>query len=333
VSQLRRLLAGYGAEIITRGRSYELRLADGGVDAVEFESLLEQSRAREALALWHGEPLADVADEPFAATEIRRLGGLRLRAAEMAIDADLAAGRHGEVIGELDAVIDEHPLRERLDRVQQDALRSLLGNRDRCGRRGPSQSISASRMSTSCTSSRSPSWHRPEVGRVRRGDGRLRGPARTRSHAGTGVEVSGWSATRTSACGRRTRGPMAFRTPSSRDSTRDRPNSAHSTTVRLTLPCSITGLAAGARLRARYGGRLHTDLELRTWFAFLNTHAPPFDDARVRRALNYAVDRGRVAELFGTRETHVATRPLLQLGMRGYTPSCPFTANPDVTRS
>ena len=48
--------------------------------------------AREALALFRGDPLADVADEPFAGAEIRRLEELRLTAAELAIDADLAAG-------------------------------------------------------------------------------------------------------------------------------------------------------------------------------------------------------------------------------------------------
>ena len=122
VSQLRRLLEGDGAQIVTRGRGYELRLADGAVDAIEFERLLEQDRARDALALWHGEPLADVADEPFAAAEIRRLDELRVRAAEQAIDADLAAGRHDEVIGELEALIDEHPLRERLHAQRMLAL-------------------------------------------------------------------------------------------------------------------------------------------------------------------------------------------------------------------
>src|SRR3954452_13162446 len=54
------------------------------------------------------------ADEPFAAPEVRRLEELRLRAAELAIDADLAAGRHAEVIGELDALVAAHPLHERL---------------------------------------------------------------------------------------------------------------------------------------------------------------------------------------------------------------------------
>ena len=77
---------------------------------------------REALALWRGEPLADVADEPFAAAEIRRLEELRLRAAEMAIDADLAAGRHAEVIAELERSSREHPLRERLHAQRMLAL-------------------------------------------------------------------------------------------------------------------------------------------------------------------------------------------------------------------
>jgi ABC-type transport system substrate-binding protein/DNA-binding SARP family transcriptional activator len=122
VSHLRRLLEGNGAEIVTRGRGYELRLSDGHVDALRFEHLLDDSRAREALALWRGEALADIADEPFAAPEIRRLEELRLRAVEMAIDGDLESGRHDEVIGELEALIDEHPLRERLHAQRMLAL-------------------------------------------------------------------------------------------------------------------------------------------------------------------------------------------------------------------
>ena len=113
VSRLRRVLDGNGARIVTHGRGYELQLAEDAVDAVRFERLLD-TRPREALALWRGAPLADLADEPFAAGEIRRLEELRLRATELAIDADLAAGRHAEVIGELDALVVQAPLRERL---------------------------------------------------------------------------------------------------------------------------------------------------------------------------------------------------------------------------
>jgi DNA-binding SARP family transcriptional activator len=114
VSHLRRLLEGEDARIVTRGRGYELQLSNGDVDTARFERLLDESHPREALAQWRGEPLADLADEPFAAAEIRRLDELRLRAVEMAVDADLEAGRHAEVIGELDALVTEHSLRERL---------------------------------------------------------------------------------------------------------------------------------------------------------------------------------------------------------------------------
>ena len=65
---------------MTHGRGYELRLADGEVDVVLAERLLDEQRPRDALALWRGQPLADLAEEPFAAAEIRRLEELRLRA-------------------------------------------------------------------------------------------------------------------------------------------------------------------------------------------------------------------------------------------------------------
>ena len=69
---------------MTHGRGYELQLADGDVDAVRFERLLERvaRRARRSRC-GAATPLADLADEPFAAAEIRRLDELRLRAAEM----------------------------------------------------------------------------------------------------------------------------------------------------------------------------------------------------------------------------------------------------------
>src|SRR5215207_833426 len=75
VSQLRRLLAGGDAEIVTRGRGYELRTRPDAVDVVDFERLAESAArgqgngtaAREALSLWRGSPLIDVIDEPFAA--------------------------------------------------------------------------------------------------------------------------------------------------------------------------------------------------------------------------------------------------------------------------
>jgi ABC-type branched-subunit amino acid transport system substrate-binding protein len=69
---------------------------------------------REALALWRGPPLAEFAYESFAQAEIARLEELQLSALEARIEADLALGRHSDLIGELEALVARHPLRERL---------------------------------------------------------------------------------------------------------------------------------------------------------------------------------------------------------------------------
>ena len=69
---------------------------------------------REALALWRGEPFADVAFESFAQPEIARLQELRLSAIEDRVEADLAIGRHHELVPELERLVAEHPLREGL---------------------------------------------------------------------------------------------------------------------------------------------------------------------------------------------------------------------------
>ena len=93
------------------------------VDVARFEQpRAPTGAAREALALWRGDALADVAGEPFAAAEIRRLEELWLRATERAIDADLAAGRHAEVLPELEALVAAHPLQERLHAQRMLAL-------------------------------------------------------------------------------------------------------------------------------------------------------------------------------------------------------------------
>jgi YVTN family beta-propeller protein len=121
VSQVRRLLEGADGAIVTRGRGYELRLPADAVDAARFERLVaEASRvddgasalAGEALELWRGPPLDDLADQPFAGAEIRRLEEQWLRARELAIDGALAAGRHRQVVADLDELVAAHPLRE-----------------------------------------------------------------------------------------------------------------------------------------------------------------------------------------------------------------------------
>src|SRR4051812_45953275 len=113
VSHLRKALGGEDV-IATHGRGYELRLARHDVDVGRFERLLAQGAAREALRLWRGAPLADVAGEPFAAPEIRRLEELHTAALEVAIDQDLDAGRHREALAEIDGLLAAEPLREPL---------------------------------------------------------------------------------------------------------------------------------------------------------------------------------------------------------------------------
>src|SRR3954451_16739895 len=113
VSHLRKAL-GEEEVIATHGRGYELCLARQDVDAGRFERLLAQGAAREALRLWRGSPLADVEGEPFAAPEIRRLEELHTAALEVAVDQDLDAGRHREVLPEIDGLLAAEPLREPL---------------------------------------------------------------------------------------------------------------------------------------------------------------------------------------------------------------------------
>jgi predicted ATPase/DNA-binding SARP family transcriptional activator len=125
VSKLRRAL---GRELVqTQGPGYVLAVQPDAVDAIRFERLVHEGRAsletnaaeaaetlRTALEIWRGPALADVAYEDFAQREIGRLEELRLSALEERIEADLRLGRHGELVAELEAAVDAHPLRERL---------------------------------------------------------------------------------------------------------------------------------------------------------------------------------------------------------------------------
>jgi DNA-binding SARP family transcriptional activator len=115
VSQLRKLLGAN--RIVTQPPGYAIRVEPDELDLARFERLLEEGggeRAREALALWRGPALADFAYEEFAQTEAARLEELRLAALEQRIDADLALARHAELVGELEQLVGQHPLREKL---------------------------------------------------------------------------------------------------------------------------------------------------------------------------------------------------------------------------
>lgn len=124
VSHVRKAIAAAGHDevIATHGRGYELRVAREQVDVGRFERLLAQGAPRDALALWRGTPLADVVREPFAAVEARRLRELRAAATELAIEQDLEAGRHRDVLPEIDGLLAQEPLRERLHALRMLAL-------------------------------------------------------------------------------------------------------------------------------------------------------------------------------------------------------------------
>ena len=115
VSQLRKVL---GADrILTRSPGYAARVEPGELDLERFERLVAVGSGealREALSLWRGPALADFPFEPFAQATIGRLEELRVVALEQRVEVDLAEGRHADLVGELAALVAEHPLRELL---------------------------------------------------------------------------------------------------------------------------------------------------------------------------------------------------------------------------
>jgi DNA-binding SARP family transcriptional activator len=111
VSQLRK---GLGDRLQTRPGGYELRVDDEELDADRFERLAGEGDYRHALELWRGPALVDVRGEAFARSAAERLEEARLAALEDRIDADLDAGRHAALVGELEQLVEEHPVRERL---------------------------------------------------------------------------------------------------------------------------------------------------------------------------------------------------------------------------
>jgi DNA-binding SARP family transcriptional activator len=123
VSQLRKTLSPSEA-IVTWEPGYLIKVGPDELDLLRFERLVEDAQQvppelearllRQALALWRGPPLSDLAHEAFAQAEIARLEELRLVALERRIEADLALERYAELVGELEMLVREHPLRERL---------------------------------------------------------------------------------------------------------------------------------------------------------------------------------------------------------------------------
>ena len=133
VAGLRKALGEDGASLRTQAPGYVLDLEPGALDLEAFTALRSEARnateparaadaLHEALALWRGAPLAELDGAPFGAAAKAQLEEQRLGALEDRIDADLALGRHADLIHELDALVVEHPYRERFRAQQMLAL-------------------------------------------------------------------------------------------------------------------------------------------------------------------------------------------------------------------
>ncbi|HEX6674263.1 MAG TPA: BTAD domain-containing putative transcriptional regulator [Actinomycetes bacterium] len=128
VSALRRALGPAGAKLlVTRPPGYLLAVEPAHVDAARFQDLVAEAgdspagegpRAarllQAALALWRGPALAEFADRPWARAEAARLEELRVATQEALVELRLAGGGHADLVGELEALVAAHPLRERL---------------------------------------------------------------------------------------------------------------------------------------------------------------------------------------------------------------------------
>jgi DNA-binding SARP family transcriptional activator len=159
ISRLRRTLAASGIEgiLVTRPPGYLLDVPPESVDITRFQRLVESARTaraedrpadavaalREALALWRGPALAEVAASTFSTAEAIRLEQSRLTALEDCLAAELDCGRHREVTAELEGLVHEHVLRERFWELlmlalyrsgrQPDALRAFQDLRTHLG--------------------------------------------------------------------------------------------------------------------------------------------------------------------------------------------------------
>jgi DNA-binding SARP family transcriptional activator len=122
VSRLRKVIGA--GRLATYPGGYVLHVEPDELDVARVEQLAAEAgsagpqaasrKLADALALWRGPVLADLAYEGFAQAEIARLEEMRLALLEQRIDAELALGRHAELVGELEALVARHPLRERL---------------------------------------------------------------------------------------------------------------------------------------------------------------------------------------------------------------------------
>jgi DNA-binding SARP family transcriptional activator len=137
VSRLRKVLHGNGEQVLlTRPNGYLLQIDHGDLDIDQFEDLVaggqQAARSgkvevaaatlRRALSLWRGRPFEGIEYEPFVQAEIARLEERRLMVLEARLSADLALGRHDDLVAELQALVLAHPYREEIRRQLMLAL-------------------------------------------------------------------------------------------------------------------------------------------------------------------------------------------------------------------
>lgn len=139
VSQLRKILGrpdASGSPIVTRPRGYLLQTRPGEVDAADFVALADRGRTHfgkkrleaaaecfdKALGLWRGPALSELTDSPVIHVYATWLDEARLECLELSMETALALGRHRQVVGQLQALVVEHPLRESFYRLLMIAL-------------------------------------------------------------------------------------------------------------------------------------------------------------------------------------------------------------------
>ena len=263
VSQLRRVLGD--DRLQTQARGYALRVGPGELDVDRFRQRFADGRRaqaagdperaslllREALAMWRGPPLAEFTYEAFAQHEIGRLEELRLSALIERIDADLALGRHVDLVAELETLVAEHPLQERLRGQLMLALY-------RCGRQAEALQVyqdadgRSSRSWGSSLASRCSAWNsrsslttRLSSGRPPNGHARRQALGRGR---GVGRQCSATSGCSSSSSPRQLSSPSLppRSSPGAITPCRGRPSRA--TRSRASTPARI-----GSRARSRVG--------------------------------------------------------------------------------
>ncbi len=138
ISRLRKVLEAEPSNprvLLTRSPGYMLRVPGESIDALRFQTLVEEGQGMaleeperaaatlaEALALWRGEVLADLPIDPSRLPGVARLEEIRLAAIEDRVDAELALGHHAGLVGELRSLVSAYPFRERITRQLMIAL-------------------------------------------------------------------------------------------------------------------------------------------------------------------------------------------------------------------